>query len=93
MSDKIRIKEMTELQSLQSGNYFVVDTESETKKISFDHMIDTTLAVENAFADAKAVGDALEGKLTTPSIPDSDGTYVLKAVKSSETVTYSWVSE
>ena len=93
MSDKIRIKDMTELQSLQSGNYFVVDTESETKKISFDNIIDTSLSVPNAFADSKAVGDSLAEKMPMVTIPDSDGTYILKAVKSGETVTYSWVSE
>lgn len=62
MADKVRIKDLTEAQALQSGDFIVTDSANGTKKVAFENVIDNTLTTPGKFADAGAVGDALAEK-------------------------------
>ena len=67
-----RIKDLTESQSLNSSDYFVIDNNSGTKKVKAENLIDDTLSESGKFADAKAVGDELDA--VGDSIPTVDNT-------------------
>lgn len=50
--------------------------------------------VTSQYANGKSLQDYLDTKQDKlPDLPSDDGTYVLKAVKSGDTITYSWVLE
>lgn len=61
------ILNLAEKTSLDSADAFVIDTASGTKKITQENIIDDTLEMSGKFADAKAVGDAIDAQGTTLS--------------------------
>ena len=58
-----RIKDLSESLALQSDMYIAADNEDGTKKVLAANLVDDTLTESGKFADAAAVGDALNEKV------------------------------
>lgn len=58
-----RIKDLSESLALESDMYIAADNEDGTKKVLAANLVDDTLTESGKFADAAAVGDALNEKV------------------------------